>query len=79
MECKTVNGVLIKSDQDNVEKETDQALDYVQKICEKAPEQNGLVRGCRKTGRETEYAQRMLQERQSLPCIPILFCHRCMC
>lgn len=31
-------GVLIKSDQDNVEKETDQALDYVQKICEKAPE-----------------------------------------
>ena len=33
---------------------------------------NGLVRGCRKTGRAAEYAQRMLQERQSLPCVP--FC-----
>ena len=31
-------GVLIKSDQDNVEKETDKALDYVRKICEKALE-----------------------------------------
>ena len=31
-----------------------------------------MVRGCRKTGRAAEYAQRMLQERQSLPCVP--FC-----
>ena len=37
MECNCY-GVLIKSDQDNVEKETDKALDYVRKICEKALE-----------------------------------------